>query len=491
MIWSLIKVAIFIALAAALALGAAYLQDTPGEVRIAFGGQEISLTPLIFVLGSLVAFAAFWLLLKLAGFVVAILRFIKGDKTAFSRFWDKRREARGYRALADGMVALASGEGKLAAAKAAKAEKLLAKPELTRLISAQAAEMAGDRAQAIEIYKGLLENDRTRFVGVRGLMKAKLDEGDEKTALKLAEKAFALKPRHKETLDTLFGLQTRAADWGGARKTLLANSRAKLLPKDIVARRDAVLSVAEAMVAHETGDMEKTRDAALFASRNAPALVPAAILAAQVYISGNTPKHGMKVLKKAWETNPHPDLGAAFAAIRPDETPEKRIIRFQPLLKLRPDHPETAILATGLHLAAEDFPAARRALGDLPELAPTGRTLGMMAAIAKGEGAPEEVVRGWLARAVSAPRGEAWVCSACHSVQAKWAPLCSNCEGFDTLGWTLPAESENPVLSDAMLPLIERPAPEEIEQADPPEDVSEEPLEEVDTIATEIPENKS
>ncbi len=467
MIWSLIKAAIFIALAAALALAASYLQDTPGEVRIAFGGREISLTPLVFVIGALVAFAAFWILLKLAGFLVATLRFLRGDKTAINRFFDKRREQRGYRALADGMVALASGEGSVAVAKAAKAEKLLAKPELTRLISAQAAELAGNRTQAVEIYKELLGHDRTRFVGVRGLMKAKLAEGDNETALKLAEKAFALKPRHNETLDTLFSLQSQAEDWDGARKTILAKSRAKLMPKDVATRRDAVLSVADAMAAHGEGNGPKAREAAIFANRNAPALVPAAVLAAQVYISENTPKNAVRVLKKAWEANPHPDIAAAYASIAPEETPQERLTRFQPLLKLRADHPETALLETELHLAAEDFPAARRALGDLPDTTPTGRSLALMAAISRGEGAPEEVVRSWLARAVSAPRGEAWVCSACHSVHAKWAPVCSNCEGFDTLSWALPAQSEAQGLSDAMLPLIERPEPEAIEETAP------------------------
>lgn len=470
MIWSLIKAAIFIALAAALALAASYLQDTPGEVRIAFGGQEISLTPLVFVIGTLVAFAAFWILLKLAGFLVAILRFIRGDKTAISRFWDKRREQRGYRALADGMVALASGEGSVAVAKAAKAEKLLAKPELTRLISAQAAEMAGDRAQAIEIYKELLGHDRTRFVGVRGLMKAKLAEGDTERALKLAEKAFALKPRHNETLDTLFALQSQTQDWEGARKTLLAKSRAKLMPKDVAMRRDAVLSVADAMAAHAGGNASKARESAIFANRNAPALMPAAVLAAQVYISENTPKNAVRVLKKAWEANPHPDIAAAFASIAPKESPQERLTRFQPLIRLRADHPETALLETELHLSAEDFPAARRALGDLPDTTPTGRTLALMAAIAKGEGAPEEVVRSWLARAVSAPRGEAWVCSACHAVHTKWAPVCDNCDGFDTLSWALPAQGESQGLADAMLPLISRPEPEEIEDETPPEE---------------------
>lgn len=460
MIWSFIKAAIFIALAAGLAFAASFLQDTPGEVRIAFGGQEISLTPLVFVIGALVAFAAFWVLLKLAGLLVAVLRFVRGDKTAISRFWDKRREQRGYRALADGMVALASGEGTVAVAKAGKAEKLLAKPELTRLISAQAAEMAGNRAQAIEIYKELLHHDRTRFVGVRGLMKAKLAEGDTARALKLAEKAFALKPRHNETLDTLFTLQSRSQDWDGARKTLLAKSRAKLLPKDIATRRDAVLSVADAIEAHANGDAKKAREAALFANRNAPALVPAAVLAAQVYIAEHTPKNAVRVLKKAWEANPHPDIAAAFAAIAPDEPATDRLARFQPLFKLRPDHPETRLLETELYLAAEDFPAARRALKDLPETNPTGRTLALMAAITKGEGAPEDLVRSWLARAVSAPRQEAWVCSACNAVHSKWAPVCSNCEGFDTMSWALPAQNDTPAgLAEAMLPLITRPAP--------------------------------
>lgn len=466
MIFSLIKVAIFIALAAALTLGVSYLQDSSSSISVVFQGKEYNPEPLVVVIGVVLAFIGFWIVLKLAGLAVATLRFFMGDKVALRRYFDKRQEQRGYRALADGMVALASGEGALAVTKAVKAEKLLAKPELTRLISAQAAEMSGDRVQAIEIYKELLGDDRTRFVGVRGLMKAKLAEGDVDTALKLAEKAYALKPRHNETLDTLFALQSKVEDWGGARKTLLAKSRAKLMPKDLATRRDAVLSVADAMAAHAEGNAPKARDAALFANRNSPGLVPAAVLAAQVYIAENTPKNAARVLKKAWEVNPHPDIAAAFASIAPEETSQERLTRFQPLLSLHPENAETALLETELNLAAEDFPAARRSLGDLPKTAPTGRALALMAAIAKGEGAPEEVVRSWLARAVGAPRGEAWVCSACHTVHAEWSPVCTNCDGFDTLSWEMPAHSGTDTLSEAMLPLIERSEPE-IDRAEP------------------------
>ena len=468
MIWSLVKVTIFVSLAALLAFGATYIQDTPGEVLIAFAGQEISLTPLVALIGVLVAFAAFWILLKLAGLGVALLRTLMGDQTALRRYFDKNRERRGYAALSEGLIAVASGEGQKAIAKANKAEKLLHKPELTLLLNAQAAEMTGDRTRAIELYKQLLSDDRTRFVGIQGLMKSKLAEGDTDRALLLAEKAFALKPRHPETLKTLFSLQSSAGDWSGARATLQAKSRAKLLPKNVAARREAVLSVADAIAKHSDGQGEKARDAAIFANRNAPSLVPAAVLAAQVYIAENNKRNAVRVLRKAWEANPHPDLAAGFASIEPDETPSQRVTRFATFLKILPDHPETRMLETELLLAAEDFPAARRALGELAQTNPTTRTLSLMAAISRGEGGAEETIRGYLARALAAPRGEQWVCSACNSIHPKWSPICANCSGFDTLSWSLPAEGEAADLPDSMMPLLET-APAEIEPEIPPQ----------------------
>ena len=59
----------------------------------------------------------------------------------------------------------------------------------------RAAEAAGDTKRATEAYKTLLSDDKTRFVGIRGLMQQKLAEGDRETALKLAEKAFQLMGR--------------------------------------------------------------------------------------------------------------------------------------------------------------------------------------------------------------------------------------------------------------------------------------------------------
>jgi len=474
MLWSLIKILVFVAAVAALALGAGALMENGTGMRIAIVDMEFTLGPLQTVIVAAGLFVLAWLLIRLAGLAVAVFRFLNGDETALSRYFDRNRERKGYEALADGLLALASGEGRQAMSKAAKAERFLGRPDLTNLLVAQAAEISGDGVKAREVYKRLLGDDRTRFVGVRGLMKQKLAEGDTDTALKLAEKAFALKPKHEETQDTLLMLQAGQEDWAGARKTLGAKLRHGALPRDVHRRRDAVLALSEARGVFDGGHTIEAREAAIEANRLSPDLVPAAALAAQSYIENGKPRYATRVIRKAWGVTPHPDLAAAFAAIEPEETAQDRLKRFGALIKMHPDHPETRMLEAELQIAAEDFPEARRALGDLYETAPTARSLTLLAAIERGSGATDAVVRGWLTRALTAPRGPQWVCDNCQSIHAQWAPVCDNCHSFDTLSWREPPGGDVAMPSGVeMLPLIvgtpEDPAP----AAEPEPEVSE------------------
>ncbi|MDR9394434.1 heme biosynthesis protein HemY [Roseovarius sp. SYSU LYC5161] len=455
MLWSIIKIVVFIALVAGASFATAHLLEIEGGVRIAMAGYEISLTPLKAVIVLILLVLVIWVLLKLTSLLVAVLRFINGDETAISRYFDKNRQEKGYQALADGLMALASGEGDVAMAKAERANRFLRKPALTNLITAQAAEMSGNRRKAEQVYKRLLKNEKTRFVGVRGIMKQKLADGDTETAMKLAETAFALKPRHEEVQDTLLQLQARSEDWKGARETLKAKLKYGALPRDVHKRRDAVLALSEARDVLEEGNDIKAREAAIEANRLSPDLVPAAVLAARSYIAQGSKRYAARVIHKAWQAQPHPDLAAAFAEIEPDETPQQRLKRFLKLLKMHPDHRETKLLEAELHLAAEDFPAARRSLGDLVENDPDARALTIMAAVERGEGSSDAVVKGWLARALSAPRGPQWVCDKCHHIHTEWVPTCENCHAFDSLSWTSPPQAELSTSTGLeMLPLI-------------------------------------
>ncbi len=455
MLWSLIKIIIFVAVIAAAAYGAGYLLESQGGVQVTVMGSEYTFGPLQSVIAVLVMMLVVWLLLKLFSLSVATWHFLNGDETALSRYFDRSRERRGYEALSEGMMALASGEGRKAVTKALKADKYLNKPELTNLLIAQAAEMSGDSRKAEETYRKMIENDATRFVGVRGIMKQKLEAGDKEIAMGLAERAFKLKPKHEEVGDTLLVLQAEKEDWKGARETLDVKLRNGQIAKDLHKRRAAVLALAEAKVLMEEGEEAKAGDLAIEANRLSPALIPATAMAARAYIAKDNQRFASRMLAKAWGVQPHPDLAAAFAAIAPDEKPDARIKRFATLTKAQPDHPETKMLNAELHIAAEDFPGARRALGDLAESDPTSRSVTLMAAIERGEGSPDSVVKAWLAKALTVSRGPQWVCDVCQNIESEWTAICSNCKAFDTLSWRRPTASEAAASGTVeMLPLI-------------------------------------
>lgn len=459
MLTSLFKIVLFLMLVVALAFAATYLMDDNntviGDLMITLAGVEYTLSAIEAVIVLSILVILIWVGLKLLSLLVATLRFINGDDTAISRYFNRSRERRGYRALSEGMMALASGDADAAMSKAAQAERYLQQPALTNLLAAQAAEMSGNMTRAEQIYKELIKDPQTRFVGVRGIMKQRLASGDTGVALKLAQKAFELKPKHEEVQDVLLQLQAQSHDWQGARKTLGVKLKQGKIPRDVHKRREAVLALSQAAeVIDEENSIEK-RETAIEANRLSPDLVPAAAMAAREYIVQTKPKLAVRVIKKAWESQPHPDLAAAFSEIEPNETPQERLKRFVQLAKLNPEHVESRLMMAELNLAAEDFPEARRALGDIVENNPDARALTIMAAIERGEGSSDEVVRGWLAKALSAPRGPQWVCDKCNTVHSEWVPVCSSCDALDTLSWREAPQNEMQTSTGIeMLPLL-------------------------------------
>ena len=455
MLWSLIKISLFVTLVGATALGVNYLTGVDRTIQVIVSDIEYTISPMVAAAIFLALICTLWLALQTVSLVAVVLRFISGDETAISRFFNRGRERRGFRALTDALVALASGDGRMAAAKAARAEQFLQRPALADLVTAQAAELACDTEKASEAYKRLIKNENTRFVGVRGMLRQRLAEGSQETARLLAEHAFALRPRHKETQDILLLLQIRAGDWSGARKTLSAKFSSGHLPQGVYTRRSAILALAEATHARENANTEAWHDAAIKANRLSPGLIPAAVMAARAFIARDRPRVAQRIIRKAWGAQPHPDLAAAFAEIAPNEDPVARLKRFRALTRIHPKHCETRKLLAELNIVAEDFPEARRALSDLPKTYPDARVLTLMAAVERGEGAPDRVVRGWLAKAVTAQHDSRWTCENCRHVHSDWVPVCENCEGFDTLSWILPQASAPATMAGAdMLPLL-------------------------------------
>jgi HemY protein len=64
-------------------------------------------------------------------------------------------------------------------------------------------------------------------------------------------------------------------------------------------------------------------------------------------------------------------------------------------------------------------------------------------------------VRGWLTKALSAPRGPQWVCDKCNTIHSDWVPVCSSCDALDTLSWKEAPQNEMQTSTGIeMLPLL-------------------------------------
>lgn len=467
MLWLIIRSTFYFLLLAAAAWAGMVLLETPGSVEVVWGDHAYAMRPLAAVFAAIVLMFALWLIWKIIGLGVAVFTFFfTGDRTALERYWARRAHKRGLAALSESLIALAAGDGKRASAKARRAEMLLDEPALTQIVNAQASLLAGEKHRARRYFEKLSADRDSEIAGIKGLLSMSMEEGDTDRALRLARRAFALQPRENGTLDALLGLQAQTGDWRGARDTLRAKAKAGHLPKDVAARREGVLLLADARLALADNEEERARSAALEAVRKAPSLAPAAALATELMARAGQARKAGRVAVDAWRHGPHPSIAAAFAAIHPDESPEDRRLRFRTLTAAAPKHPETRMLEAELALAAGQFGAARKALGDLAEGAPTARACAIMAAIEKGEGAPEKVVRGWLARALTATRGAQWCCDNCGFIAPDFTPLCPNCDAFDTLTWReIDANADDSASGAAMAPLLvgeDEPEPEDM-----------------------------
>ncbi len=122
MIWSLTKVVAFLVLIAGLAVLGGMLSDSGEALRISVAGLECTLGPLQTVILVIALVVLVGLILKGLGLLTATIRFLNGDETAISRFFDRNRERKGYAAMSDALVALASGENATAMQRARAAE---------------------------------------------------------------------------------------------------------------------------------------------------------------------------------------------------------------------------------------------------------------------------------------------------------------------------------------------------------------------------------
>jgi HemY protein len=427
----MVRIALYIVQLAVLVAAAVWLAEHPGQVRLDFLGYRIESSAALLVVVVL-AFAA------LAAVIYRFWRVIRRAPGEFALWRAERRRRKGYRALTQGMVAVAAGDAEEARRQAGKADVLLGDPPLTMLLSAQAAQLEGDDDAARRYFTAMLDNPETAFLGVRGLLNQATKAGDRVRALEFARRAHALKPDTPWVLSALFELQTRAGRWDEAMATLKQMARRHQATEAEARRRRAVLLLAQACAAEAEGRHEAALGLARDALGLMPDLVPAAALAARRFLKLGKVRRATRTIERAWPLAPHPELAASFGAIWADEPALDRFKAFERLVQLRPDHAESHIALAEAALEAQLWGAARNHLEQARLAEPSARVCRLLARLEEAEHGDLAAARRWLEDAAAAPPPPQWVCTECGAASAAWTPLCGHCAAFDGLRWQAP-----------------------------------------------------
>ncbi len=444
----MIRVLIYVVLVFLLAAGFAWLAERPGEMLIVWQGYEIRTSVLI----AAMAAATLLVLIALVG---AIARAIVQTPRSVGQYFGARKRDRGYRALSRGMIAVGAGDPRTARRAAEESRSLLGAEPLVLLLSAQAAQIAGDAGAARAAFEALSASRDTRLLGLHGLFVEARRQGDQAAARHFAEEAMLITPRIAWAGAALFDYQCRAGDWQSALTTLTTNADAGTVERARATRLRAVLLTARALEL-ESGHPDEARPLAIEAHRLAPDLTPAAVTAARLLTRNGEIRRAARLLEAAWKASPHPEIAEAYAAVRPGDSVRDRLKRVRRLADLRANHTEGAIAVARAAIDARDWQAARNALGGLPRTDPTERVCLLMAEIEEGEHADQARVRAWLKRAFSARRDPVWTADG-RAFEA-WAPVSPVSGKVDAFEWRL-VEDHLPAVA-RNFPLLEEDEPE-------------------------------
>jgi HemY protein len=414
----------------AVSLLALWLRDHPGLMRLDWLGYRIE-TPLAVAM-SLLIIIVITLALLLYGFV----RLVHFPLRHRLRKQEQRfRDSLDQMTYAMTSLAVADHAGALRYAR--QAEKQLGEHPLLELVRAHVARRSDDMTSARLQLQKMMEYPTTRMLAASAL--SHLAHRDERLdeAVRLAQIAFDMQPKHKPSLHTLFNLYLEKEDWEAALLLLEKGRKQAHLSKAETHHYEALISWQQASALTRDGNAPGSALLIRQAFRCEPGFVPAAYEHAARLIAAGHRRRACAVLKRAWRHHPHPMLAELFLDLY-ETAPASRMTKaVESLTRSQPDHVESHLLRARTALRLTHWDEARGHVGKALDVVQEARIYRFLAEIERRAGHEEAAMRA-MERASTASADPCWVCDACGKKSGRWEFYCTHCHSSDSIHWRAP-----------------------------------------------------
>jgi HemY protein len=360
------------------------------------------------------------------------------------RALDKMR--RGQDQLTQGLIAIASGNAVEAGRLAIAARKNIGNVTAAQWLQAQAAQLAGDKRAAQEIFRTLAARDESAVLGYRGLITEAKRESDWVEVDRLLAELHRVKPATPWLSLMRMESAARRGAWVEAENALAQAAKARLLDSESGRRTRSALRIALSRHQAQMQDKEQALQGAEQAVKQSPNWLPALINLADILASLDHHRAAARVIERTWKTQPHPKLAAILR--RMANHPLAAFKQTERLCKNNESAIESRKALAEAALAADIWGEARRhLLICVNERIATQGVYKMLARLERRERSNERAAAEWLMKSSDAPADPAWMCSACGHAHEDWQPVCVSCAAFNTLDWKKTGNGRSPALS--------------------------------------------
>lgn len=426
----MIRLLIFVLITAVLVFCTVWFAENPGNMTIVWLGYRFDGSIGMVALG----------LLALTVVLVLVWRgwtLIANSPGWVGRLLGSRRRKKGQQALTMGLLELASGDVRQALKHTRAVDRYLEDDTLTRLLTAQAAELDGNNDAAKRQFEAMLEKPDSAFFGLRGLLQLALKADDREAALDYAERAHRLRPRNPAVIVTLFDLLLTSRRWDRALGLLVDAQKASVFGEQELTRRRALLITAkaeDAIAAGENAEAIKLLRKALNASAG---FTGAAVLLAGLYRDIKQDAKARDVILQSWQVAPSAALGTIYRETLTGD-PLAQVKSVEKLAASNPNHVESQIVLAEAALEADLWGVARSNLEKAMASKAEARHYRLLADLELRENQDGAKARDLLIKASHANPDPDWRCGACGAETDRWVVSCPSCHSFGSVDWRAP-----------------------------------------------------
>jgi HemY protein len=445
-----IRLAYWIVISLLITAGIAWLASLPGTLTIELLGMRLQPrlgVAAFVVLGAIIVIILLW----------GLVRRIIAAPYYLARRSRERRKDLAFTALSDGFIALQAGDAAKARLLAREARANLPQNAAAQLLEARADLALGDMHSAREHYRALITNKKTALAALSGLYDQARAQGRTDAALTFAQKATEIAPYAPWANEAVFDDLTRKGLWAEAAEMVATEPAVTREERMRKRRRQAVVATARAQLAEST-DQLAALDHALAALKLVADFVPAALIAARIYINRGDSRKAMSLLRRVWRATSHPDIALLFANAVPGPSAVDRLRRIRELVDTPPQNRPAAMVLARAAIDAYDWDTARTALAAYASANPSQSVCLMMAEIEEGQSADQGKAREWVNRAVRAPRDPVWTADGITAEE--WEPVSPVTGKLDAFEWRVPTSAVATRVTETAAPPPAKPAPD-------------------------------